>query len=105
MNTSEESVAAPAPAPAPARRMSAEAAIGTGVTIAALGVLCLLLGWAQSMREEHGAAWVLLIIGAVMLVVGGVFAFLGQSGNQPDAATRRAAADSPTAQGPNDRTV
>ena len=85
--------------------MSAEAMIGTGVTIAAMGVLFLLLGWAQSMRQEHGAAWILLGIGAVMLVVGGMAAVFGSSGNRPDAATRAAASDSPTAQGPNERTV
>ena len=85
--------------------MSAEAVIGTGVTIGALGVLCLLLGWAQAMREQHGAAWVLLAIGAVMLVVGAMAAMFGGSGRGPDAAERKAASDSPTAQGPNDRTV
>lgn len=85
--------------------MSAEAVIGTGVTIAALGVLFLLLGWAQSMRDQPTAALILLGIGAVMLVVGGLAAVFGQSGNRSDAATRRAASDSPTAQGPNDRTI
>ena len=85
--------------------MSAEAVIGTGVTIAALGVLFLLLGWAQSMRDQHSAAWILLGLGAVMLVVGGVTAIFGQSGAGTDAAARLAASDSPTAQGPNDRTV
>lgn len=100
MNTSEEPTAS-----APARRMSAEAVIGTGVTIAALGVLFLLLGWAQSMRDQDSAAWILLGIGAVMLVVGGVAAMFGNSGQRTDAAAQRAASDSPTAQGPNDRTV
>ena len=85
--------------------MSAEAVIGTGVTIAALGVLFLLLGWAQAMREQHGPAWILLAIGAVMLVVGGITAIFGSSGDRPDAASRAAASDSPTAQEPNDRTV
>lgn len=85
--------------------MSAEAVIGTGVTIAALGVLFLLLGWAQTMRDEDGAAWILLGIGGVMLVVGGMAAMFGHSGRGPDAAARAAASDSPTAQGPNDRTV
>lgn len=85
--------------------MSAEAVIGTGVTIAALGVLFLLLGWAQTMRDEHSAAWILLGIGAVMLVVGGMSAAFAQSAKPNDAATRAAASDSPTAQGPNDRTV
>ena len=85
--------------------MSAEAVIGTGVTIAALGVLFLLLGWAQSMRDQHSAAWILLGIGAVMLVVGGLAAGFAQSGKGVDGASRAAASDSPTAQGPNDRTV
>ena len=85
--------------------MSAEAVIGTGVTIAALGVLCLLLGWAQVMREQHGAAWILLALGAVMLVAGAMAAMFGSSGRQPDAGSRKAASDSPTAQAPNDRTV
>ena len=85
--------------------MSAEAVIGTGVTIAAVGVMLLLLGWAQSMREEHTAAWIFLGIGAVMLVVGGLAAVFAHSAPGTDAATRRAASDSPTAQGPNDRTV
>ena len=85
--------------------MSAEAVIGTGVTIAALGVLFLLLGWAQAMRDQAGAAWILLAIGAVMLVVGAIAAVIGNSGQRTDAAARRAASDSPTAQGPNDRTV
>ena len=85
--------------------MSAEAVIGTGVTIAALGVLFLLLGFAQTMRDQHSAAWILLGIGAVMLVVGGLSAAFAQSGQGSDAASRAAASDSPTAQGPNDRTV
>ena len=85
--------------------MSAEAIIGTGVTIAALGVLFLLLGWAQMMREQEGAGWILLGIGAVMLVVGGVAAAFAQSAKPNDAATRAAASDSPTAQGPNERAV
>ena len=85
--------------------MSAEAVIGTGVTIGALGVLCLLLGWAQTMRGVHSVAWILLGIGAVMLVIGGMAAVFGHSGRKPDAAARAAASDSPTAQEPNDRTV
>ncbi len=85
--------------------MSAEAVIGTGVTIAALGVLFLLLGWAQTMRDQHSAAWILLGIGAVLLVVGGMAAMFGSSGQRPDAATRAAASASPTAQAPNERSV
>ena len=100
MNTSEQK-----PATAPTRRMSAEAVIGTGVTIGALGVMFLLLGWAQTMRDVHSVAWILLSIGAVMLVVGGLAAAFAQSGQSSDSASRAAATDNPTAQGPNDKTV
>jgi hypothetical protein len=59
--------------------MSAEAIIGTGVTIGTLGVLFLLLGWAQWLRAVHGAATTLLLIGAVMAVVGIFVALSGRS--------------------------
>jgi len=52
------------------RTFSAEAIIGTGVTVASLGVLLLLLGWAQAMRHVHPASWILLVIGAVFVVAG-----------------------------------
>jgi hypothetical protein len=50
--------------------MSGEAMIGLGITIAALGVLFLLLGWAQHMRAAHDSVPVLLGIGGVMFVLG-----------------------------------
>lgn len=59
--------------------MSAEALIGIGITVAALGVLFLLLGWAQSMREVHSAATILFAIGAVMFVVGGLATMMARS--------------------------
>ena len=42
------------PSQVPARKssMSAEAMIGTGITVWAFGILFLLLGWAQHMRLE-----------------------------------------------------
>jgi len=58
---------------------SSEAIVGIGITVAALGVMLLLLGWAQWMREVPGAAVILLAIGAVMLVGGGVVAASGKS--------------------------
>ncbi|MEP6955858.1 MAG: hypothetical protein ABI883_03470 [Chthoniobacterales bacterium] len=68
------------PAVAPRRpRMSAEALLGTGITIGTLGVLCLLLGWAQTMREEKSAALILLILGAVLFVLGSVVSLAGRS--------------------------
>jgi len=57
--------------------MSAEALIGTGITIAMIGVLFVMLGWAQHMREAKEAAWILLPIGAVLLIVGGIAAISG----------------------------
>ena len=53
--------------------------VGTGVSIAAVGVLFLLLGWAQSMRQVASAAMILLIIGAVLLVGGCVLAGMGKA--------------------------
>lgn len=64
MNTSEK----------PARRqllaMSPEALIGLGITIASLGLLGLLLGWAQQMRAVGHWATVWLALGAVLAIVG-----------------------------------
>ncbi|MDQ3120791.1 MAG: hypothetical protein M3Q89_14705 [Verrucomicrobiota bacterium] len=67
--------------PLPAVRsssISAEAMIGIGITIGAIGVLFLMLGWAQHMRQVYDAAWILLPIGAVLLVVGGLATLLAQ---------------------------
>ena len=58
---------------------SSEAIVGAGITVAAIGILFLLLGWAQSMREQPSAALILCIIGAVLLVGGGVVAMTGKS--------------------------
>ncbi|MBA3273276.1 MAG: hypothetical protein H0T11_05320 [Chthoniobacterales bacterium] len=58
---------------------SSEGIIGIGITIGALGVLFLMLGWAQWMRVEHTVAMIFLPIGAVALVVGAVIAMMGQS--------------------------
>ncbi|CAN5524790.1 hypothetical protein BH20VER1_BH20VER1_11060 [soil metagenome] len=52
------------------RRISYEAMVGTGVSVAAIGVLFLLLGVAQWMRAVPGAAFALLAIGAICVVIG-----------------------------------
>ena len=57
--------------------MSAEALIGTGMTIAMIGLLVVMLGWAQHMRQAKEAAWMLLPIGAVLLILGGITAISG----------------------------
>ena len=53
--------------------------VGSGITIASIGVLFLLLGWAQHLREVPTAALILLIIGAVLFIGGGVLAMMGNS--------------------------
>jgi uncharacterized membrane protein HdeD (DUF308 family) len=54
--------------------ISPEALVGLGITIAALGLLGLLLGLAQHMRSVPGAAMVLFGIGASLVVVGIIIA-------------------------------
>jgi membrane-bound ClpP family serine protease len=58
---------------------SSKAFVGGGVSAAALGVLFLLLGFAQSMRGQSSAAVILLSIGAVLVVVGFVVAGMAKS--------------------------
>ena len=58
------------------KAMSAEAKIGTGITIAMIGLLFVMLGWAQHMREVKEAAFILLAIGAVFIVIGGLLALV-----------------------------
>lgn len=68
--------------------MSAEALVGTGITIAELGILCLLLGWAQHMRSVPASAWTWLVLGVALFVVGGIAAlsprFKDRRGPGPD---------------------
>lgn len=58
----------------PARRqllaISVEAMIGIGITIASLGLLGLLLGWAQQMRSIPHWAAVWFALGAVLAIAG-----------------------------------
>lgn len=50
--------------------ISAEAMIGIGITVASLGLLGLLLGWAQQMRGIPNWAAVWFALGAVLALVG-----------------------------------
>jgi hypothetical protein len=59
--------------------MSAEALVGLGMTIAALGLLGLLLGWAQHMRSVPESAVVWLAVGAGCVVIGGIIAIAGRA--------------------------
>ncbi|MBA3881892.1 MAG: hypothetical protein H0X73_04050 [Chthoniobacterales bacterium] len=70
------------PEPSPTRRRasaSPEGIIGIGITLAAVGILFLLLGWAQWMRVEHQVAIVFLPLGGLLVAVGGLIATLGHS--------------------------
>jgi hypothetical protein len=66
--------------------ISAEALVGLGITIGALGLLALLLGWAQQMRSVPGSAALWLCLGAGMVVLGVVLAAAARArrGQQPD---------------------
>jgi len=55
-------------------KMSSEALLGTGITIAELGVLCLLLGWAEQMRSVPKIALVWFALGILLVIIGGLTA-------------------------------
>ena len=76
MNASEK------PSPSETPTISAEAFIGIGITIAGLGVLCLLLGWAQHMRSVPAIGWIWLVLGVVLLVLGGLAVAFPRSRNR-----------------------
>jgi hypothetical protein len=54
--------------------MSAEALVGLGITIAALGLLGLLLGWAQHMRSVPESSMLWLAVGGGCVILGIVIA-------------------------------
>jgi hypothetical protein len=54
--------------------ISSEALIGIGITIAALGLLSLLLGLAEHLRSVPSVAAVWFALGAVLTIVGGLIA-------------------------------
>jgi hypothetical protein len=54
--------------------ISSEAIVGIGITIAELGILCLLLGWAEYMRSVHTVAKIWLALGTALFVLGGLAA-------------------------------
>ena len=59
--------------------LSSEALIGIGITVAWLGLMCLLLGWAQHMRSVPKSAFLWLALGAVLFVLGGLAAVSAKS--------------------------
>jgi hypothetical protein len=56
--------------------ISSEAMIGIGITIAALGLLCLLLGLAEHLRSVPSVAAIWFALGVVLAIVGGLLAGL-----------------------------
>lgn len=60
--------------------ISVEAIIGIGVTIGSLGLLCLLLGWAQMMRGVTSAMAIWIPLGAVLFLLGAVVAAIAWTG-------------------------
>lgn len=54
--------------------ISSEALIGIGITIAALGGLCLRLGLAEHLRSVPTIAAVWFPLGAVLAIIGGLIA-------------------------------
>lgn len=59
--------------------MSAEALVGLGITIAALGFLGVLLGWAQHMRSVPESAMLWLAVGGASVVLGVIIALAGRA--------------------------
>jgi hypothetical protein len=64
---------------AEAGAISAEALVGLGITIGALGLLCLLLGWAEQMRSVAKISVLWLSIGAVMVGLGVILTVMARS--------------------------
>ncbi|MEP7078826.1 MAG: hypothetical protein ABI795_07325 [Chthoniobacterales bacterium] len=60
--------------------LSAEAIIGIGTTIGALGILALLLGCAEGLRGVTAVAAIWLPVGAVMFIAGGLTAAAAWTG-------------------------
>jgi hypothetical protein len=65
MNVSEN------PRPSGTPIISPEAIIGIGITVAELGLLCLMLGLAEHLRSVPKVALVWLSLGAVLMILGG----------------------------------
>lgn len=51
--------------------ISSEGLIGIGITIAELGLLCLMLALAEHLRSVPRIALIWLALGAVLVIVGG----------------------------------
>jgi hypothetical protein len=63
--------------------ISFEAILGIGITIAELGLLCLMLALAERLRSVPKVALIWLALGAVLVIVGGLTAAFAWSKNRP----------------------
>jgi hypothetical protein len=63
--------------------ISSEAMIGIGITIAELGLLCLMLALAERLRSVPKIALIWLALGAVLVIAGGLTAASAWSKNRP----------------------
>lgn len=54
--------------------ISSEALIGIGITIAELGLLCLMLAWAEHLRSVPKIAVIWAALGALLAIAGGLIA-------------------------------
>lgn len=70
------------PRPSRGPLLSPEAIVGIGITVAELGILCLLLGWAEHMRAVPAVAWTWLVLGGVLFVLGGLAALSARPKNR-----------------------
>jgi hypothetical protein len=59
--------------------ISCEAIIGIGITVAELGLLCLMLALAEHLRSVPKVASVWLALGVVLVIVGGLTAAFASS--------------------------
>jgi hypothetical protein len=62
--------------------ISPEALVGIGITIAELGLLCLMLGLAEHLRSVPKIALVWGALGAVLMIAGGLTAAFAWSKNR-----------------------
>lgn len=63
--------------------ISSEAIIGIGITIAELGLLCLMLALAEHLRSVPKIALIWLALGVVLTLAGGLTAAFPWSKNRP----------------------
>lgn len=80
--------------------LSSEALIGIGITVAWLGIMCLLLGWAEQMRAVPTAALIWLVLGVVLVIAGGLVAALPRINERRRVQTARLPQSDPPPAGP-----